>query len=104
MGTSVSPGSRERTIVRRGEATRGEGTRAAGGRTEEDEPRGAAGEGAVDEPSEREVDRGLPLRVHAELGRASRHRARRCDDDEKALSSAQLSSAARADRRFSPTP
>jgi len=98
--------SSDRSIGERGEARRGEGTRArgGGGRTEEDEPRGAAGEGAVDEPSEREVDRGLPLRVHAELGRASRHRARRCDDDEKALSSAQLSSAARADRRFSPTP
>ena len=42
-------------------------------RTEEEEARGAAGEASVDQPTQREVDRRLPLGVHAQLGRTGRH-------------------------------
>jgi hypothetical protein len=44
-----------------------------GARTEEEESRGAAGEASVDQPTQREVDRRLPLGVHAQLGRTGRH-------------------------------
>jgi hypothetical protein len=44
-----------------------------GARTEEEEARGAAGEASVDQPTQREVDRRLPLGVHAQLGRTGRH-------------------------------
>ena len=46
---------------------------ARGARTEEEEARGAAGEASVDQPTQREVDRRLPLGVHAQLGRTGRH-------------------------------
>ena len=44
-------------------------------RTEEHEAHGAAGERSVHETAKGEVNRRLPLRVHAELGRTGRHRA-----------------------------
>ena len=44
-----------------------------GARTEEEESRGAAGEASVDQPTQREIDRRLPLGVHAQLGRTGRH-------------------------------
>ena len=46
---------------------------ARGARTEEEEARGAAGEASVDQPTQREIDRRLPLGVHAQLGRTGRH-------------------------------
>ena len=52
---------------------RGEYQNARGARTEEEEARGAAGEASVDQPTQREVDRRLPLGVHAQLGRTGRH-------------------------------
>ena len=60
-------GGREREERRVSKYARG------GARTEEEEARGAAGEASVDQPTQREVDRRLPLGVHAQLGRTGRH-------------------------------
>ena len=60
-------GGREDGRERRGEY------QISGARTEEEEARGAAGEASVDQPTQREVDRRLPLGVHAQLGRTGRH-------------------------------